>query len=411
MKESIIEIIFWGMYIIFPLMIKLMLFLMEYCISTIEHEKKSSKTKSLTFCPSITILVSVGNCEKTLRPCIDSILEQKYPLNKMQILLIDNNSKDRSKDIFYELQMEYPKLRIWWIDNLKGKGNSISKGIYMAEGKYIINIDCNGIMGENLIKNFVYRFESDPKVSALAATVVSDPYEISNNNSVFFKIFQKCRLWKQGEIYFVEKKIKSRINFLFNLSKHCSAFRKDIILRACFNNGQTTNKNSYIGLSVIDYLEGRISLEEECLFYKKPIKSLNYLYEKKKSDKKIEMKNFQLFDKSEKKTNEYIMYFSLLRRYGMILAEVFCFSSIIYLGIIKDSIFIMMEMILLVYMLNLLICSIGYIITRRTLTKIQRFKLYLKDDIWIIFFMPICTFIENIISICGFLDLHMEQRY
>ena len=141
MKESIIEIIFWGMYIIFPLMIKLMLFLMEYCISTIEHEKKSSKTKSLTFCPSITILVSVGNCEKTLRPCIDSILEQKYPLNKMQILLIDNNSKDRSKDIFYELQMEYPKLKIWWIDNIKGKSNSISKGIYKAEGKYIINID------------------------------------------------------------------------------------------------------------------------------------------------------------------------------------------------------------------------------------------------------------------------------
>ena len=411
MKETIIEFISWGIYLIFPLIIKCILFTIEYFISTIEYEKKSNDNKKLTFYPAITIIISVGNCEKTLRDCIESILNQKYPLNKMQILLIDNDSTDKSKDIFYEIQMEYSKLRIWWIDNSKNKVNAVNKGIYMAEGKYIINVDCDGIMGENLIKNFVYRFENDPKVCALSAAVVTDAYEVNKTNDFLLKLFQKCQLWKLGEVCFIEKRIKSRINFLFTLSKHCSAFRKDILLKTRLYNGQSINQNIHIGSEIKEYLGGKLSLEEDCLFYIKPIKSLEQLSENKKKNDKNEIKKYELFEESVNRTNDYISYFSLLRNHIMIFAQVLYLFSMIYLMIIKNSILIMVEMTLFVYLINLLICFISYMIIKKRLSKTQRFKLYMKYDIFVIYIMPIYILVSKIFKICEILDLNKAEKY
>ena len=50
--------------------------------------------------PLITVIVPVYNAERYLRRCLDSILQQS--LEKIEILAVDDGSKDHSADILKE---------------------------------------------------------------------------------------------------------------------------------------------------------------------------------------------------------------------------------------------------------------------------------------------------------------------
>ena len=46
--------------------------------------------------PLVSIIVPCRNEEKFIKKCIDSIIQQDYPQNKMEILVIDGISKDKT---------------------------------------------------------------------------------------------------------------------------------------------------------------------------------------------------------------------------------------------------------------------------------------------------------------------------
>lgn len=56
----------------------------------------------------ISVIVPVYNMEKYLRRCLDSILNQK--LDNMQVLLVNDGSKDSSEQIIDEYITKYPNL-------------------------------------------------------------------------------------------------------------------------------------------------------------------------------------------------------------------------------------------------------------------------------------------------------------
>ena len=65
------------------------------------------------YCPTVSIIVPVFNSEGTLEGCLRSILEQEYPVDRLEVLLVDNGSKDGSRTAFEQFQTEFGKLRLW----------------------------------------------------------------------------------------------------------------------------------------------------------------------------------------------------------------------------------------------------------------------------------------------------------
>ena len=47
----------------------------------------------------VSIVVAVYNAEKTLGACLDSLMDVDFPKEQLEILVIDNNSTDKSKEI------------------------------------------------------------------------------------------------------------------------------------------------------------------------------------------------------------------------------------------------------------------------------------------------------------------------
>ena len=62
----------------------------------------SNITTDLKFLPSISIIVVTFNCEKILEECLESINMQNYPTEKVEVLVIDGGSSDKTVDIARE---------------------------------------------------------------------------------------------------------------------------------------------------------------------------------------------------------------------------------------------------------------------------------------------------------------------
>ena len=93
--------------------------------------------------PIITIIISIYNSEKTIRAAIRSVQNQNF--RDIEILLIDDCSKDNSLSIIKQLQQE--DLRIKIIKNKINRGPLFSKSLAAlnSRGKYTILLDSDDL--------------------------------------------------------------------------------------------------------------------------------------------------------------------------------------------------------------------------------------------------------------------------
>lgn len=98
----------------------------------------------------VSIIVPVYNAENTIRKCVESILYGKE--KNIEIILINDFSKDKSYNVCQKLQEEYDNVIL--INNSRNLGVSASrnKGLEIAKGEFILFVDSDDYVS----KNYVY---------------------------------------------------------------------------------------------------------------------------------------------------------------------------------------------------------------------------------------------------------------
>jgi len=92
----------------------------------------------------LTVVIPTYNMEKYLRRCLDSlIIDDKELFDSLEVLVINDGSKDSSSAIAHEYQDKYPNVfRV--IDKENGNyGSCVNRGIKEATGKYIKILDAD----------------------------------------------------------------------------------------------------------------------------------------------------------------------------------------------------------------------------------------------------------------------------
>ena len=96
----------------------------------------------------ISVIIPVYNAEKYIRETLDSIIKQSY--KNLEIILIDNESKDRSPDIIQKYEAKYPEIHM--IEGSgKGPGASRNRGLKLAKGDYIVFADADDYLPDKEI--------------------------------------------------------------------------------------------------------------------------------------------------------------------------------------------------------------------------------------------------------------------
>ena len=94
--------------------------------------------------PIVSVIVPVYNVEKYLRETLDSVINQS--LKDIEIICVDNNSKDKTLSILKEYASTDKRfVIIEQNENLK-QGIARNIGVKIAKGEYVFFIDGDDIM-------------------------------------------------------------------------------------------------------------------------------------------------------------------------------------------------------------------------------------------------------------------------
>ena len=90
---------------------------------------------------SVTVLIPVYNEEKTIEECINRVLKADTCGLKLNIVVSDNNSTDKTKDILKSIN--YENVKCYFKNKNEGKGSNIKNALKYAEGDLILFQDAD----------------------------------------------------------------------------------------------------------------------------------------------------------------------------------------------------------------------------------------------------------------------------
>lgn len=120
--------------------------------------------------PMVSIVIPTYNeTLKTLKKTIDCVLNSNYPKNKLEIIVVDDGSKNNSCELLKKIYKNQP-VKIFKKQN-GGPASAKNYGIFKSNGELIGTIDSDSFIAPNTIYNMVKIFYSDKTIGAVASSV------------------------------------------------------------------------------------------------------------------------------------------------------------------------------------------------------------------------------------------------
>ena len=122
--------------------------------------------------PLVTVIISSYNHEKYVSQAIESVVSQSY--KNIEIIVIDDGSKDRSVQIIDSLAKQYGFIVV--ARENRGLATTLNQGIGLARGKYISFVASDDYYFPQRIENAVLQLE---KSADKVACVYCDGYVVN----------------------------------------------------------------------------------------------------------------------------------------------------------------------------------------------------------------------------------------
>ncbi|HEY3323207.1 MAG TPA: glycosyltransferase family 2 protein [Planctomycetota bacterium] len=104
--------------------------------------------------PLVSIVIPTWCEERYIADCLHSILAQDYPVSRMEILVVDGMSPDRTREIVKRIGTTCPQIRL--LDNperLQAAG--LNRAISMSRGNFILRIDAHAEYASDYVRTCV----------------------------------------------------------------------------------------------------------------------------------------------------------------------------------------------------------------------------------------------------------------
>ncbi len=104
--------------------------------------------------PIVSIIIPCRNEETFIGPCIDSVLKNDYPKDRLELLVVDGESSDRTKDIVKEYCEKYSFISL--LDNhRKIVSTALNIGIKRSKGEVIMRMDAHSVYEQDYISKCI----------------------------------------------------------------------------------------------------------------------------------------------------------------------------------------------------------------------------------------------------------------
>ncbi len=124
------------------------------------HDSVPCTTES----PMVSVIVPARNEAANIEACLCSILNQDYPSNKIEVIVIDDDSSDNTAEVVGQVADERLHLISQRGNKEHGKKAALKKGIEKAQGELIVTTDADVIVSKQWLEEIVSAWQGGAKM-------------------------------------------------------------------------------------------------------------------------------------------------------------------------------------------------------------------------------------------------------
>lgn len=125
-----------------------------------------------SFLPMVSVVVPIYNGEADLPDLINCLLSQTYPQERVEYLLVDNNSSDRTLTLLQESAANSPAIRVLSENQIQSSYAARNTGIRAAVGEILAFTDADCHPQPQWLHSLIQPF-SDPDVMIVAGEIAA----------------------------------------------------------------------------------------------------------------------------------------------------------------------------------------------------------------------------------------------
>jgi len=219
--------------------------------------------------PFVTAMIVVRNEENYISKAVLSLLNQNYPKDKMELLIIDGVSEDqtveKAKSAVEAYEKNWEKVQVKYLRNTKKNlASGWNMGILEAKGDFVVRIDAHAQADPELLLKGIKILMSKPEVACVGgcletepltergriiADVLSSPFGVGNSkfrysqnsgyvDTVAYGIYRKLIFEQAG--YFNEEFQRNQDNDMHGRIKKCGGkFYLDASIKNIYHSRET----------------------------------------------------------------------------------------------------------------------------------------------------------------------------
>lgn len=183
------------------------------------------------YTPGVTIIVPCFNEETWIRQTIINAMDQYYPQEKLEVIVVDDCSTDRSAEVIKDtineiVTQEGPtvasRIRYLLQPVNKGKRDALALGAQYAKHELLVFVDSDSFLNPYAIINLVQPFKDEKMGGVAGRTDVANTYTNSLTKMQSVRYYIAFRVMKAAEGIF---------DTVSCLSGPLSCYRKDLVLK------------------------------------------------------------------------------------------------------------------------------------------------------------------------------------
>jgi len=149
-------------YLLFAVLVIYFTFIFIILFS--KNKKEFFEVLKVRHFPSVSVLIPAHNEESCIKSVIDNLKKLNYPKNKLEIIVIDDGSIDRTAEIAKSAGVRVISKK------QGGKGSALNAGLRLARGEIVACIDADSYPRKNSIVESVPYFD-DKDVAAVTTRI------------------------------------------------------------------------------------------------------------------------------------------------------------------------------------------------------------------------------------------------
>ena len=211
--------------------------------------------------PKVSVIIPTFNRKEKLEHVLRSLSDQTYPAHKLEIIVVDDGSTDKTADLLEQMQKKIHNLK-YFTQERKGAASARNFGIRASEGEIIMFTDDDCIVPKDWIRKIVLTYQRYPEVAGVGGYMEAEKSVLKTNIFARYESYMSKAVYHAGEKEYVggfecpaggtnnmsyKKRVLEEVGFFDDTFPSATAEDADLKLRVCLKG----YKLAYVPLKVV----------------------------------------------------------------------------------------------------------------------------------------------------------------